>query len=63
MDGKDDIAEYVKLFTEIQGDQPTAPFHWREWNDDEGPKKITKKVRSLDYFPFLAFLTHCTFQL
>ena len=57
MNGKDDIAEYVKLFTEIQGDPPTAPFHWREWNDDEGAGKITKKVSFLDYLPFVAFLT------
>jgi hypothetical protein len=55
VDGKDDIAEYVRLFTEVQGDPPTAPFHWREWNDYEGAKKITKKVCSLDFFSFFAF--------
>lgn len=60
MNGRDDIAEYVKLFTEIQGDPPTAPFHWREWNDDDGAEKITKKVRFFDYFSFLGYLTHRT---
>jgi hypothetical protein len=58
VNGKEDISEFVKLFTEIQGNPPTAPFHWREWSDEEGPEKIKKKVRSLDYFPIFAFLMH-----
>lgn len=54
VEGKDDIAEYVGLFTEIQGNPPTAPFHWREWNVDEETGNVTKKVRSqLFYSPCL----------
>jgi hypothetical protein len=55
VNGKKEIAEFVELFTEIQGDPPTAPFHWREWNDEE--EKIKKKVRSFYYFVFFTFLT------
>jgi hypothetical protein len=55
VNGKDDIAEYVKLFTEIQGDPPTAPFHWREWDEDEKAEKITKKVRSLAHAHFAEY--------
>ncbi|KAF8970180.1 hypothetical protein BDZ97DRAFT_1902185 [Flammula alnicola] len=43
--GPDDIAEFIELFTEIQGNPPTAPFHWREWDSDEETGKITKKGR------------------
>jgi hypothetical protein len=55
VNGKHDVAEFVELFTEIQGDPPTAPFHWREWNDDE--EKIKKKACSFYCFHFFTFLT------
>ncbi|KDR68743.1 hypothetical protein GALMADRAFT_1026983 [Galerina marginata CBS 339.88] len=43
VEGPADIAEYVGLFTEIQGDPPTAPFHWRVWDEDEETGKTIKK--------------------
>ena len=53
VNGKEDIAKYVKLFTEIQGDPPTAPFHWQEWNDGEGAEKSQKRFAPLIIsFPF-----------
>ncbi|KAF8799163.1 hypothetical protein BYT27DRAFT_7071855, partial [Phlegmacium glaucopus] len=41
VNGADDIAEFVQLYTEVQGKPPTVPFHWREWqvSDDETPIK------------------------
>ncbi|KAF8811356.1 hypothetical protein BYT27DRAFT_7253054 [Phlegmacium glaucopus] len=41
--GDTDMKDFVELFTEIQGDPPTAPFHWREWNVDEISGKVSKK--------------------
>ena len=44
---KDDIAEYVKLYTEPMGDPPTAPFHWQIFNVNTETGQVTQKVSTL----------------
>jgi len=46
--GVEDIAEFVKLYTEVQDSQsPTVPFHWREWQVSDDGTTIKKVCTSV----------------
>jgi hypothetical protein len=46
--GPEDIAEFVRLYTEVQGMPPTVPFHWKEWQVSDKGTPIKKVHRSFN---------------
>jgi hypothetical protein len=45
-DNRQVIADWVKFSLTPDGNPPTYPFLWKEWNINEETGKVTKKVRT-----------------